>query len=52
MYVYSLFQRTFLNIFWCAPLGYLYFYIFMFEPDSGTGIDPGMALTPFPSIVG
>jgi len=45
----------FLNIFfWCAPFGYLYFLSFQLlnEPGLGVGIDPGMALTPFPSSIG
>jgi hypothetical protein len=44
----------FLNIIWCAPFGYLYFLSFQLlnEPGLGVGIDPGMALTPFPSSIG
>jgi len=45
----------FLKIFfWCAPFGYLYFhsYQLLYEPGLGAGIDPGMALTPFPSSIG
>ncbi len=40
----------FLNVFrWFAPFGYLYFS--MNEPELGAGIDPGMALNPFPSSI-
>jgi len=45
----------FLNIFfWCAPFGYLYFLSFQLlnEPGLGVGINPGMALTPFPFSIG
>ncbi len=40
--------------FWCAQFGYLYFHSFqlLYEPGLGAGIDPGMALTPFPSSIG
>jgi len=40
-----------MNIFFCAPFGYLYFLSFQLlnEPELVAGIDPGMALTPFPS---
>jgi len=43
-----------LIIFWCAPFGYQYFLSFRLlnEPGLGAGIDPGMALTPFPSSIG
>jgi len=44
----------FLLFFWCAPFGCLYFLSFQLlnEPELGVGIDPGMALTPFPSSIG
>ncbi len=40
--------------FWCAQLGYLYFLSFRLlnEPGLGAQIDPGIALTPFPSSIG
>ncbi len=43
----------FLNVFgWFTPIGYLYFsYFSMNEPEFGGGIDPGMALNPFPSSI-
>ena len=37
----------FLMFFWCAPFAYLYFSFFC-GIGCFTGIDPGMALTPFP----
>jgi len=42
------------KLFWCAPFGYLYFLSFQLltEPGLGSGIDPEMALTPFPSSIG
>jgi len=45
---------TLLNIFFCPPFGYLYFLPFQLlnEPELATGIDPGMALTQFPSSIG
>jgi len=52
---YGLNFLIFLNIvFWCAPFGYLYFLSFQLlnEPGLGAGINPGMALTPFPSSIG
>ncbi len=44
----------FLNIFWCAPFGYLYFLSFqsLNEPGLGAVINSGMALTPFSSRIG
>jgi len=44
----------FLNFFWRAPFGYLYYLSFQSfnEPGLGAWIDPGMALTPFPSSIG
>jgi len=40
--------------FWCAPFGYQYFLSFQLlnEPGLGAGIDPGMALAPFPLSIG
>jgi hypothetical protein len=39
--------------FWCATFGYLYFlFQSLNEPWLGAKIDPGMALTPFPSSIG
>jgi len=40
--------------FWWAQFGYLYFLSFRLlnEPRFGAGIDPGIALTPFPSSIG
>ena len=39
--------------FWCAPFGYLYFFLFLYEPGLGvSGIDPGMTFTSFPSSNG
>ncbi len=47
-YCYNLFKF----IFWCAPFGYLYFsYFFNNEAEKGARINPGMALTPFPSSI-
>ncbi len=42
------------RIFWYAQFGYLYFVSFQLlnEPGLVAGIDPGMALTPFPSSIG
>jgi len=40
-------------VFWCAPFGYLYFLSFQLnEPGLGAGIDPGIALTLYPSSIG
>jgi len=39
--------------FWYAPFGYQYFLAFQLnEPELSEGIDPSMALTPFPSSIG
>ncbi len=46
-------KELFLIIFWCASFGYLYFLSIQLlnEPGLGAGIDPGMALTPFPCSI-
>ncbi len=41
-------KKTLKKKFWCAPFGYL----LMNTPGLGAGIDPGMALTPYPSSNG
>jgi len=41
-----------IKIFFVYPIRYLYFsYFFNNEPDLGAEIDPGMALTLFPSSI-
>jgi len=45
--------KDFNFVFGCAPFGYLYFISFQLnEPGLGAGIDPGIALTLFPSSIG
>ncbi len=39
------------NFFWCAPFGYLYFFL-QWTRIGCVGIDPGMALTPLLSSIG
>jgi len=46
-----MYRVLFKIVFWCAPFGYLYFSYFFNEPELGAGIDPGMALTTFPSSI-
>jgi hypothetical protein len=37
---------------WCAPFDfYIFFLLLLFEPTSGTVINPGMALTPLKSSI-
>jgi len=47
-------KRFFLITFLVCPFRYLYFISFLLlnEPGLGAGIDPGMALTPFPPSIG
>jgi len=49
--IFSLFKK---NIFLVCPIWVLVFLSFYLlnEPGLGVGIDPGMALTPFPSSIG
>jgi hypothetical protein len=46
-------SKVFYTFFCCAPFGYLYLLSFQLlsEPELVVGINPVMALTPFPSSV-
>jgi hypothetical protein len=49
------FLNSFFLIFFVVPhlAAYIFFsFLIIDEPELGAGIDPGMALTPFPSRIG
>jgi len=43
--------KCFFNVFLVCPIWLPIFFQLLNEPGLGAGIDPGMALTPFPSSI-